>query len=87
MVKFFSYFKNRILISQFFRCRKTYQKKAQKGQILLEYILLIVIVVMIAKALTYEFVHQEGALKKAWIKVSERIAEDYAGDPEPPPNP
>ncbi len=59
---------------------KIHQRKKQKGQILLEYILLIIIVVSIARALMEGLVLRsqgsQGIVITTWMDVSRVIAED-----------
>ena len=95
MLKIFTHLKSKIQIQPSqclcFMQTKIHQKKNQKGQILLEYILLIVIVVAIAQTLMSGLIRRssnkedQGAIIKAWIEVSEVIAEDYADEPSPIP--
>lgn len=90
MLKIFTHLKNRFQTpssqSLGFMHTKIHQKKNQKGQILLEYILLIVIVVAIAQALMSELVQRtpgnQGVVIKTWIGVSEIIANDPTDEPE-----
>ena len=90
MLNFFTHLKNRLRKppSQCLGSMHTqiYQKTNQKGQILLEYILLIVVVAAIAQALMSELVQRtpgdQGVVIKTWIGVSEIIANDPADEPE-----
>ena len=86
MLKVFSYLIKKKPIQR--RCSiytKIHQKNKQKGQVLLEYILLIIIVVTIARALMEGLVLRspgnEGIVIKTWMQVSQTIAEDLADEP------
>lgn len=84
MSKIFSFIKRKIerkpIRCPHFMYTKLSQRKRQKGQILLEYILLITIVILIARALMEGLVLRspanQGVVIKSWIEVSEIIAAD-----------
>ena len=77
---FFLFIQKRSFQHQYSKHKKICQRHKQKGQILLEYILLITIVIFIARALIEGLVlrdqDNEGVVIKHWIAVSEIIAED-----------
>ena len=90
MLKFFYYIKGKIQKRsnryQSLAHTKLYQKNQQKGQVLIEYILLISIVIIIARVLMEGLVFRgqgddEGIVIKSWKEVSKTIAEDSADEP------
>ena len=84
MLKIFSCIKRKIqkksIKCQYLMHTQLSQRNKQKGQVLLEYILLISIVILIARALMEGLVLRspgnQGVVIKSWMEVSEIIAAD-----------
>ena len=84
MSKIFSFVKRKMqrrpIRCSHFMHTKLSQRKGQKGQVLLEYILLISIVILIARALMEGLVLRspgdQGIVIRSWMEVSEIIAAD-----------
>ena len=89
MLKAFFHIKNNLQKKsnqcQHLTLTKLHQRNKQKGQVLLEYILLISIVILIARVLMEGLVLRsqgnEGIVIRSWKNASKVIAEDYADEP------
>ena len=83
--KLLTYFRNRTKISS----GQVQKKYSQRGQILFEYILILILVVGMAKLLIDGLIKRSedeadrGAVIKIWVNLSDAIAEDPADEAVP----